>query len=247
VVSVSEARRLAQAQEPVYAPDRRSLVIRIAAVLLVALLLAAAWRWTSLRELLDLDRMAAWMEPHRWAWYSLPLVLLLFTLLKFLMVPMVVPILATGLAFGPWLGSIYALIGALGSASLGYGVGSIIGPQRLERVAGPRFRRLSEKVKGSGPLAVFLILKTPLPSVIINIALGASGVRYRDFLLGSLLGLLPLVLALDAFEGSLMRVLEQPTPGNVVVATLFLLIPLTLALRINRALKKSRIERASQD
>jgi uncharacterized membrane protein YdjX (TVP38/TMEM64 family) len=181
------------------------------------------------------------MEPHRRAWYGLPIVILVFVVLACLMVPVTIPILATGLALGPWLGSLYALIGAVTSASLAYAVGRKVGPERVERVAGPKIRGLSDKISGNGPLGVFLVRKTPLPNTLVNVAIGAAGARFRDFLLGSLLGLVPLILALDAFEGSLMQVFKKATPGNVAVAALFLVVPLFLAFRINRALKRSRM------
>jgi uncharacterized membrane protein YdjX (TVP38/TMEM64 family) len=185
--------------------------------------------------------MASWMEPHRRAWYGLPIVILVFVVLSCLMVPVVIPILATGLAVGPWLGSLYALVGGLTSASLAYAVWRRVGPESVERVAGAKIRRLCDKIRGNGPLAVFLARKTPLPGPIVNVAIGASGVGFRDFILGSMLGLVPLILALDAFEGSLGVVLQNATPGNIAVAAMFLVIPLLLAFRINKALKRSKI------
>jgi uncharacterized membrane protein YdjX (TVP38/TMEM64 family) len=241
MTEIQDAPRPLPDQNPVEAPDRRRLLLRVVAVLVVAALVAVAWKWTPLRGLLNLDRMASWMEPHRRAWYGLPIVILVFVVLALLMVPVSIPILATGLALGPWLGSLYALIGALTSATLAYAVGRKVGPERVERVAGSKVRRISDKISESGPLAVFLVRKTPLPSTIVNVAIGASGARFRDFILGSMLGLVPLVLALDAFEGSLGFVLRNATPGNVAVAALFLVIPLLLAIRINRALKRSKM------
>jgi uncharacterized membrane protein YdjX (TVP38/TMEM64 family) len=229
-------------EQPVGPVDRRKFWFRIVGVLVLAVLVAVAWRWLPLRQLLDLDRMAAWMEPHRRAWYGLPIVILFFAVLGFLMVPVVIPVLATGLAFGPWLGSLYSLIGALTSATLAYALGRRIGPERMARLAGPKIGRISEKVKGHGPLAVFLLRKTPLPGTIVNVAIGAFGARFGDFLLGVILGVVPLVLALDAFEGNLTRVLEHATPGNVAVTVLFLVVPLFVAFRINRALKRSRMD-----
>jgi uncharacterized membrane protein YdjX (TVP38/TMEM64 family) len=242
VTKFEEVARPVPVQEQVGPVDRRKFLFRIVGVVVLAALVAVAWQWLPLRRLLDLDRMAAWMEPHRCAWYGLPIVIVVFAVLGFLMVPVVIPILATGLAFGPWLGSLYALIGALTSATFAYALGRKIGPERMVRLAGPKIARISEKLKGHGPLAVFLLRKTPLPGTIVNVAIGAFGARFSDFLLGAILGLVPLVLALDAFEGNLTRVLEHATPGNVAVTLLFLVVPLLVAFRINRALKRTRID-----
>lgn len=241
-MKVREAARPVHAPEKLQTADRRSLPFRVVGALLLAALVAAAWRWTPLRGLLDLDRLAAWIEPHRGAWYALPIVMLAFVLLGFLMVPVAIPILAAGLAFGPWRGSLYALVGALTTASLGFAIGRWIDPERVERLAGPKAPRWRRMLQGNGALAVFLIRKAPLPSAVVSVALGAFGASYRDFLLGSMLGLVPLILALDAFEGSLARALKDPTPGNVAVTALFLAVPLILAVAVNRALKRSRMD-----
>jgi len=241
MTKVQEAPRPVRDQKPVEFSGRRRLVLRAIGVLLLAALVAAAWHWTPLRSLLDLDRMARWMEPLRGAWYGLPIVMLVFVVLSCLMVPLMIPILATGLAVGPWLGLLYALIGGLTSSTLAYAVGRGIGPQRIERVGGAKIRGLAARIGGNGPLALYLVRKTPLPSVILDVAIGASGARYRDFFLASMLKLVPLILALDAFEGSLGRVLEKPTPGNVAVALLFLVLPLVLVVILNRTLKRSKM------
>ena len=240
MTTIREAPREVHEEVPIPLPGRRGVLLRVLGVLFLAVGVALAWHWPPLRRLLDLDRMASWMEPHRRAWYGLPMVMLFFIVLQALMVPVVIPILVTGLAIGPWLGSLYALIGALTSASLAYAVGRKVGLERFQRLAGSRIGTFCDKIRGNGPLAVFLLRKTPLPSAIKDVAIGASGLRFRDFLLGTLLGLVPLILALDAFEGSLGLALDQWTPGKVAVAAMFLVIPLFLAIGINRALKRSR-------
>ena len=84
---VPEASFPSSVQEPLARPARKSLLLRILAALFLAALLAAAWKWTPLRNVLDLERLAATLQPYRRAWYSLPLVILFFVVLQFLMVP----------------------------------------------------------------------------------------------------------------------------------------------------------------
>jgi phospholipase D1/2 len=220
--------------------DRKSAWIRIVGVLLFFGLLAALWQWTPLKELLDLKQVAAWVEPHRKAWYAPPAVVAAFVLLGLLMVPVLLLITATGIAFGPWLGSIYALAGALTSACVGFAFGRWAGRRRIEKVGGPKIGNISRKIERNGTLAVYVIRKIPLPFLFSNLVIGASRVRFRDFLLGSLLGLGPIVIALAGFGYHLTRSLEDPTPGKIVMAAAFLAVPLGLAWTINRALRRSR-------
>jgi phospholipase D1/2 len=220
--------------------DRKSTWIRVLGVLLFFALLAAAWQWTPLKGLLDLQRVADWVEPHRTAWYAPPVVVAAFVVLGILMVPVLLLITATGIAFGPWLGSIYALAGALTSASVGFAFGRLAGQHRIERVGGRKIGDISRKIERNGTLAVYVIRKIPMPFLFSNLVIGASRVRFRDFLLGSILGLGPIVIALAGFGYHLTRSLDEPTPAKIAVAVGFLAVPLTIAWILNRVLRRSR-------
>ncbi len=218
--------------------DRKSTWIRILGVLLLFGLLAAAWQWTPLKGLLDFNRVADWVEPHRTAWYAPPAVVAAFVLLGLLMVPVLLLITATGIAFGPWLGSIYALAGALTSACVGFAFGRLAGQRRIEKVGGHKIGEISRKIERNGTLAVYVIRKIPLPFLFSNLVIGASRVRFRDFLLGSLLGLGPIVIALAGFGYHLSRSLADPTPAKIALAVGFLAVPLTIAWILNCVLRR---------
>jgi uncharacterized membrane protein YdjX (TVP38/TMEM64 family) len=73
--------------------------------------------------------------------------------------------------------------------------------------------------------------------VLANIVVGASTVSYRDFVLGTALGMAGLVIGLAGFGYQLTVVLRSPSPATVVAALLIVSIPLTLAWFINRSLR----------
>jgi phospholipase D1/2 len=123
---------------------------------------------------------------------------------------------------------------------VGFAFGRWAGRPRIEKVAGPKIGNISRKIERNGTLAVYVIRKIPMPFLFSNLVIGASRVRYRDFLLGSLLGLGPIVIALAGFGYHLIRSLEDPTPGKVAAAAAFLALPLTIAWVLNHALKRSR-------
>ena len=220
--------------------ERNSTWIRILGVLLFFGLLAAAWQWTPLKGLLDLNRISEWIEPHRNAWYAPPAVVAAFVLLGLLMVPVLLLITATGIAFGPWLGSIYALAGALTSASVGFAFGRLAGQRRIEKVGGRKIGEISKKIERNGTLAVYVIRKIPMPFLFSNLVIGASKVRFREFILGSVLGLGPIVIAIAGFGYHLTRTLEDPTPAKIAIAVSFLAVPLTIAWILNRVLRRRK-------
>jgi uncharacterized membrane protein YdjX (TVP38/TMEM64 family) len=151
--------------------------------------------------------------------------------------PVVLLIAATGIAFGPVLGPIYAMAGCLASASIGFALGRWMGVRRVERLGGERIKRLNETLKRNGTLAVFFARKVPAPFALTNIVVGASTVAYRDFLVGTFLGMCAFVIALAGFGYQLTRALDHPSPSTIAGAALFVGIPLSVAWVVNRALR----------
>lgn len=200
---------------------------------------AAAWQWIPLAGL-DLQEISALLAPHRRAWYALPMVMLAFIVLG--LVPVMLLIAATGIAFGPVLGPLYAMAGCLASASAGFAIGRWIGRKRVEDLGGERITRAIRGLKRNGTLAVFLVRKVPAPFTLVNIVVGASTVTYRDFVIGTILGMGAIVVAVAGFGYQLTKALQDPSPGTLVTAVFFVGVPLTLAALINRALRHRRVD-----
>ena len=78
--------------------------------------------------------------------------------------------------------------------------------------------------------------------MLANVVAGASGVRYRDFVLGTLLGMGAFVVALAGFGYQIQQVIRDPSPITVLAAAGFLSVPFTIAWAMNRILRA----RASQ-
>jgi uncharacterized membrane protein YdjX (TVP38/TMEM64 family) len=211
--------------------------LRLAAVLIVVTCIVAAWKWTP-RTVGRLDELAAWLAVHRSEWYALPLVITAFVVLGLAMVPVVLLIAATGIAFGPVLGPVYAMAGCLVSASIGFAIGRGLGLERVRDVGGERVLRIARTLKQNGTLAVFLVRKVPAPFTLVNIVVGATPVRYRDFIIGTALGMGAFVIGLAGFGYQLMEALHDPEPRTLAAAALFVLVPLMLALVINNALRR---------
>ena len=198
----------------------RSSLIRVGTVLIVCTVVAVVWSLLPTTTW-DLDAISAWMAPHRHVWYGLPVVVFAFVALA--PVPVMLLIAATGIAFGPLLGPIYAMAGCLASGSVGFGIGRWLGQHRVEQLGGERVVRVTNTLRRNGTLA--------------NIIVGASTVTYRDFVVGTLLGMTGLVIGLAGFGYQLTMALRSPSPATIVGAILIVSIPLTLAWLINRSLR----------
>jgi uncharacterized membrane protein YdjX (TVP38/TMEM64 family) len=183
-------------------------------------------------------QLFASVVPHRTAWYALPVVAVAYVVLGLALVPVLLLVAVTGLVFGPWLGPVYAAAGCLASASAGFAIGRWAGYRRIQKIGGRRVADLHDALERNGTLAVFVMRKVPAPFMISNIVAGASRVRYRDFLIGTILGMGAFVVALAAFGYQVSQAISHPSWTSALVAAVFLGVPLTLAWFINHALKR---------
>ena len=211
--------------------------MRALALALLSLGMAGAVYYLSTTSLTAAE-VSAWLMPHRHAWYALPMTVVGFVVLC--LVPVLMLIAATGVAFGPWLRRFYAMAGCLASASFGFALGRWLGHQRLERWGGHRVRRLAPVLARNGTLAVFLVQQGAGALLLVNVVVGASPVAYRDFVVGTTLGMGAIVVALAGFGYQLTEAWRHPSATTLLRASLFLAIPLTAAWLINRHLRQSR-------
>lgn len=183
----------------------------------------------------DAAGISAWLVAHRYTWYAAPGVILAFVVLS--LVPVSVLVSLTGVAFGPILGPLYAMAGCLASASTAFAIGRWLGPRSLHGWGGERVACVTRALSRNGTLAVFFIRKVPAPFVLVNMLLGASAVRYREFVAGTALGMAAMVVALAGFGYQLAEIWRNPSASGVLRALLFLAIPMSLAWVINRRLR----------
>jgi uncharacterized membrane protein YdjX (TVP38/TMEM64 family) len=200
-------------------------------------LVVAAWKWLP-SIALNLDELTAWLAARRQAWYALPVVMLAFVVLGLAMVPVILLIALTGIVFGPLLGPVYAMAGCLASASTGFAIGRWMGVQRVTQLGGERISRMVHAVRRNGTLAVFLVRKVPAPFTLVNIVVGASAIRFRDFIVGTVLGMGAFVVGLAGFGYQATNALRDPSAGTIAGAAMFVIVPLTLAVLINRAFRR---------
>jgi phospholipase D1/2 len=205
---------------------------------LVLLGLAAAWRYTGLREWIDLDSIAEAVEPYRTSWFALPATVLVFVVAELLMFPVLVLIFATGIVFGPWLGAFHALAGAVASSLIPFAIGRRLGRDVVMSRGGALARRVDQVLQRRGVIAVFLVRKIPAPFTLVNVVCGASSVSWRDFVLGTLLGMGTGVLLITVLGGQLFEIARHPDPGRIGMAVGLLFAPLVLALLVQRLVNR---------
>ena len=208
---------------------------KIAGVLLIFLLLFLAWRYTPIAEVITPDRVLGSARAVRhvaWAPFAL---IVLYTPAAFLMFPRPLLTMFAALAFGPWLGFVVSMCGILGSALATYGAGRSMSERTVRRIAGRRLQRTSAAVRRRGFLSVLAVSIAPVaPFPIVGIVSGAVRIKLRDYVLGTMLGMLPGTLATTVFAKQIEIALEHPERINYWIVALVIAVLVTLTLLARR-------------
>jgi uncharacterized membrane protein YdjX (TVP38/TMEM64 family) len=92
---------------------------------------------------------------------------------------------------------------------VGFAAGRRFGARLIARDSNPRLTEVMDQLARRGIWASALIRLVPsVPSVLVNIAAGATPMRFRDFLIGTAIGSVP-KMALMAFGGHAAMVAMQ--------------------------------------
>ena len=123
----------------------------------------------------------------------------LYTGLALIPCPKALLTAAGGALFGLWAGAGLALAAALVGAIISFGVGRLLGREAVDRLIRGRLARVDALLADHGLSAVLIVRLVPLvPFTAINYASGLSGIRFRHYVLGSALGMVPGSLAYAA-------------------------------------------------
>ena len=218
-------------------PMRKGTASRVligGGLLLLALGLAALWRWTPLAEWVDVDGIKNTIAMFKQSAYAPLLAIGITAAGGVLGIPISVLIIAVVLVFGALAGGIYSLFGGLLGAVLAYLVGQSLGQNTLRRLAGPKLNHISRQVARQGIMAVVIVRMIPIaPFLVVNLVAGASHIRLRDFTIGSLIGLLPGTVTLALVTDGVIRTANEPTLAHValLLSVIAALALITLLLR----------------
>lgn len=203
------------------------------------LTLAMMWRFTPMGNWLTLDPPI--MDAALKDAMVMPLGLLAAYVVGGLIVlPVTLLHIVAGVIFPFPQGFLYALSGCMLSASTTYLLGRFLGKDTVGRLGGKRLNRINRQLAHQGWLTIVVIRNLPLvPFSVVNMIVGASRFDFKDFLLGTALGMAPSILLITFFAERILRLIEEPSWSNLVWAglTLVLLGSATwwLKLRLNRS------------
>jgi phospholipase D1/2 len=227
-------------------PGTGRRVLGFVALILVLLALAAAWRWTPLGDWLDVDALVDLGERAR-SQFGLAAVLAVgaYLLAGLLVVPLTILIVATGLIFGSVPGFFIAFVGANLSALLTYGLGVLLGRGTVRDLGGSKVNRVSQALARRGILTVVVLRIVPVaPFTVINLVAGASHIRFAHYLLGTVLGMAPGMIAVIALTDRVAATLRSPDLVSIGTLALVALAIVIVGTLLTRKLLQRSSERA---
>jgi uncharacterized membrane protein YdjX (TVP38/TMEM64 family) len=162
--------------------------------IVVAVLLAAAVVGIYLspaREHLTRENVRLFVGHLRGVWYGPVIFIGAFTLACVLALPASVFVLAAGFIWGWLLGGVYSIVGGLLGAVASFYVGRFVGEGMLHK-----FGRVGRAVAKQVDHATFRSLVAMrfipgIPFAVLNYGAGVTGVRVRDFIPSTLVGIIP--------------------------------------------------------
>jgi phosphatidylserine/phosphatidylglycerophosphate/cardiolipin synthase-like enzyme/uncharacterized membrane protein YdjX (TVP38/TMEM64 family) len=207
-------------------PGRRLLL----GLCLVFVALALAWTYTPLASLVTRQNVLRWGHDFsQLAWAPL-IVILAYTPASYAMFPRWFITMVSVIAFGPWRGFLYGLCGMIVAAVVSYLPGRLVRRDTVRRLAGPRLNRLTAALYHRGALAVAVVRLLPIaPFVVVNLVMGAMRIRLRDFVLGSLVGVLPGMLMATVLSEQISRWIVKPAEINGWLIALAAVLLVTVA------------------
>lgn len=221
---------------------RRRRAVVLLCVLAAVAGAALAWRagWVPTRDVVA----ALLADAERWraSPFAVPASVLAFVVGGLVAFPVNLLIAASVVVLGPWQGGAVALAGVLASAAVLHALGRRLPARWSARLHAARWRDVRERLLRHGVLAVAFVRLVPVgPYSVISLLAGAAGVRWRDYLLGTALGMLPGIVVYGAFADRARAALADPHPGA------WLAVLAVAALAVVLALALSRWHRAGRD
>lgn len=170
--------------------------------LLIALLSAILWLYTSgTHEAVDAEAVQIWIRGAG-AWGGLVFVGL-YALLQPLGVRSVFFLLGAPLIWAPGHAVLLSWIGAVIASVIAFGFARFVARDWAQGRAPARLRRLDERLAQDGFRVVTLLRLVFYTTPALQFALGISRVRFRPFLLGTIVGVLPFTLLMTLFGAQL--------------------------------------------
>lgn len=171
---------------------------------------------------IDRQILAHWLSQHGW-WAPL-LYVVIYLIATFFLLPSTPLNMISGAVFGIYWGTFWTTLGAVLAAILCFWFSRTLGRTFIQQRFS-RWQQLDQEIAEGGLFYIIAVRLLPLlPYGLVNFGAGVSGIKFRDYLLGTVIGttpgLLPFILMGDGITNLRRGDLWPLTIASTLVALL---------------------------
>ncbi len=191
---------------------------------------AALLRFTPLGHLLDRHRLVALFSSLRQSSWA-PLALIgLYCVLAPIGLPMTPLIVAGGIVFGRFWGTIYNVVGCVLGGAISYQLGHLLGRDFVRRLGRKRLKRIESLLRRRGFWSLVGVRFMPVPFPVVNYGAAIAGLPFSTFLLTTIIGLTPALAMYTYFASTIVDVAKGGNPWQLVKFAGSFLIVMSMSL-----------------
>ncbi len=186
-------------------------------------------RFSLLSQFFEKESILAFMQSIRNEWWGPVVFILIYGIGCVFALPGSLLTLAGGAVFGVFWGTVYNVLASNLGASLAFVAARFLGRDFIEGLLkNGKLADFDKEIQRSGFKTIFRLRLIPVvPFNGLNFGSGLSSVKYRDYLLGSFLGMLPGTFIFTYFADALLQGVQganQKAFLNLCVASILLIL-----------------------
>ncbi|MBS1259669.1 MAG: hypothetical protein MAG551_02744 [Candidatus Scalindua arabica] len=219
----------------------KKAIIKFVTLIIIVAGAFFAFRYTPLSQYTQKEELLYLLAQFREHWWGPVGFIIIYGVGCAFAFPGSILTLCGGAIFGVVWGSAYNILASNLGATLAFLMARYFGRDFVAKLMKGRIESFDEKVADNGFRFIFTLRLIPLvPFVGLNFGSGLSRIKYRDYLLGSVLGMLPGTFIYTYFADALLSGVTgsgQKAMTNLIIASA-LLILISLVPTIYKKFKK---------
>lgn len=154
--------------------------------------------------------------------------IVLYTIRPLIFFPATLLTISSGLIFGPVLGIVFTVIGENFSASFAFALARWFGRSWVASNENEFLAKWEKKLQQNGLVTVLILRMVMLPFDLVNYGCGLTSLKYRDYALGTAIGIMPALIAYVLLGGSVSATNESKLM-TLILSLIFMALGLGLA------------------
>lgn len=220
-----------------FRPYIRPLKIIFASLWVGLLLLALALWWRSGIALTAIPALLEHWLSDFGVLKAAAVYVVVYAVRPLILFPATLLTVASGLIFGPWLGTLFTIVGENASANLAFVLARWFGRQVVVNHSTESLRRWDKKLEHNAIMAVLTMRLIMLPFDVVNFGCGLTAIRQRDYAIGTFFGILPSLIGF-VLLGGIASASEHNQTLTIILSLLFMFLGFGLAHQLKRREKK---------